>query len=63
VVAKGHYLISNPVGNPFWSGGSDGPEGSVLILPVLVLLLAAMLLIYRRKAAPAPARAMEHAAD
>ena len=38
-----------PPAKPFWSGGTDGPEGSVLVLGVILLLLAALLLIYGRK--------------
>jgi len=48
-VATGHYLTTNPVGNPFWSGGADGPEGSVLILGIILLLLVALIAIYGRK--------------
>ena len=36
--AQGHYLSAKPAGNPLWSGGSDGPEGSLLVLGVVVLL-------------------------
>jgi len=32
-----HLLISHPSGNPAWSGGTVGPEGSLLILPMLIL--------------------------
>ena len=46
--ARGHLLTSTPVGPPLWSGGADGPEGSVLVFPVVLLLLAALLLLYRR---------------
>jgi membrane protease YdiL (CAAX protease family) len=49
LVAPGHYLTASPAGNPFWSGGADGPEGSVLVLGIILLLLAALLLIYGRK--------------
>ena len=49
MVAPGHYLAASPAGNPFWSGGADGPEGSVLVLAVILLLLAALLIIYGRK--------------
>jgi hypothetical protein len=35
-------------GNALWSGGADGPEGSVLVLGVVLLLLAMLLLIYGR---------------
>jgi len=48
-VATGHYLAASPVGNAFWSGGTDGPEGSLLVLGVILLLLAALLVIYGRK--------------
>ena len=43
----GSYLTSHPAGNPFWSGGSVGPEGSALVLGAILLLLAAVL-VYAR---------------
>jgi membrane protease YdiL (CAAX protease family) len=49
MVARGHYLSSTPSGNALWSGGADGPEGSLLVLGVILLLLAALILIYGRK--------------
>ena len=49
LVAKGHYLTTAPAGAAFWSGGTDGPEGSVLVLGVILLLLIAILLLYRRR--------------
>ena len=49
MVAKGHYLTTAPAGPAFWSGGTDGPEGSVLVLGVIFLLLIAMLLLYLRR--------------
>ena len=49
LVAPGRYLTARPAGNQFWSGGADGPEGSVLVLGVILLLLAALLVIYGRK--------------
>jgi membrane protease YdiL (CAAX protease family) len=51
MTARGHLLTANPAGNPLWSGGTDGPEGSVLVLPVILLLLLALLLLYRRRPA------------
>jgi hypothetical protein len=48
MVAQGHFLTTNPVGNALWSGGADGPEGSLLVLPVILLLLVAILAIYGR---------------
>ena len=57
--AKGHYLTTNPAGNVLWSGGADGPEGSLLVLGIILLLLVAVLAIYGRRrvsavAGPAP---------
>ncbi len=48
----GSLFESGPLGNPFWSGGSVGPEGSVLVLGAILLLLA-LLLVYGWWAAPA----------
>ena len=49
MVASGHYLTTNPLGSQFWSGGADGPEGSILVLGVILLLLAALLVIHGRR--------------
>jgi hypothetical protein len=46
MVAQGHYLSTSPAGNVLWSGGADGPEGSLLVLGVLLFLLAALIVIY-----------------
>jgi len=48
-VARGHLFTTTPAGSALWSGGSDGPEGSLLVLPVILLLLGALLLMYGRK--------------
>jgi membrane protease YdiL (CAAX protease family) len=55
MVAPGHYLTTTPAGNALWSGGTDGPEGSLLVLGVILLLLAALLAIYGRNQTDAPA--------
>jgi uncharacterized protein len=55
---KGHYLTTAPAGPELWSGGSNGPEGSVLVLPIILLVLVGLVLIYRRKSvreSPSPA--------
>ncbi|MGA3130622.1 MAG: CPBP family intramembrane glutamic endopeptidase [Terracidiphilus sp.] len=39
----GCYLTSTPAGNPLWSGGSVGPEGSLLVLGAVLFLLALVL--------------------
>jgi membrane protease YdiL (CAAX protease family) len=49
MVAPGHYLSTSPSGNAFWSGGTDGPEGSILVLGTILLLLVALLVLYGRK--------------
>jgi membrane protease YdiL (CAAX protease family) len=49
LVAKGHYLTTSPAGNPLWSGGADGPEGSLLVLGIILLTLAALIAIYVRR--------------
>ena len=57
-VAPGHLFATSPAGNPLWSGGTDGPEGSLLIIPIVLLILAWLLIFYRRPgpaAVPAPA--------
>jgi uncharacterized protein len=59
-VAKGHYLSTSPTGLEIWSGGADGPEGSLLVIGVVLLLLAAILLIYRRRN-PVPSAHSIHA--
>jgi membrane protease YdiL (CAAX protease family) len=45
-VSKGHYLTTTPAGSAFWSGGADGPEGSLLVLGAILLLLAALIALY-----------------
>jgi len=47
-LATGNYLTTSPTGNALWSGGADGPEGSLLVLGVTLLLLVALILIYGR---------------
>ena len=62
-VATGHYLTVTPAGSTFWSGGADGPEGSVLVIAIIVLLLVALVVLYgRRKPAVLNAPATELAA-
>ena len=62
-VANGHYLTTTPAGNALWSGGTDGPEGSLLVLGIILLLLVALLAMYGRgKSAAVTAPAAELAA-
>ncbi|WP_162601686.1 hypothetical protein [Occallatibacter savannae] len=48
-VAPGHLFSTKPMGNPLWSGGADGPEGSLLVIPVVLLLLAWLLFLHSRR--------------
>ena len=57
--AQGHYLTTSLAGNALLSGGADGPEGSLLVLPIILLLLVALLVVYGRK--DSAASAMERA--
>lgn len=60
---QGHYLATIPKGNPLWSGGTSGPEGSLLVLGAILLLLLALIVIYgRKKVAALPAPVAEQAA-
>jgi len=62
--AQGHYLTTNPSGNALWSGGTDGPEGSLLVVGIILLLLVALLLMYgRRSHASLPNPATEQTAQ
>ena len=46
---KGHYLTTTPTGAVLWSGGSDGPEGSLLVIPTVLLVLLTLIIIYGRR--------------
>ncbi len=43
-MVKFHLLATHPVGKPILSGGSTGPEGSIFVLPIL--LLVSLVIIY-----------------
>jgi uncharacterized protein len=42
LLMQGHLLSAHPTGNPLWSGGATGPEASLFLLPILVLMAASM---------------------
>jgi membrane protease YdiL (CAAX protease family) len=46
--AQGHLLTSTAAGNPLWNGGTDGPEGSVLALAAIALMLGLLLAAHGR---------------
>lgn len=49
-----HLLTTTPAGDTLFSGGSDGPEGSLLVIPVLLLLTIFLLIRYRRTSPVTP---------
>ncbi len=42
LMVQHHLLATHPVGKPIWSGGTTGPEGSIFV--VLVLLIVAVII-------------------
>lgn len=44
LMVRGHLFATHPVGRPILSGGITGPEGSILLLPVLIV---AVVIVYR----------------
>ena len=55
-VPHGSFFATSPAGKILFSGGSVGPEGSLLILPAMLFLLVLLFAYARlRPASPAPA--------
>jgi len=42
MVAQGHLFSEHPTGTLLWTGGATGPEGSLLVIPVILILALAM---------------------
>jgi uncharacterized protein len=53
-VAPGHFLTTSPAGNPLWSGGTVGPEGSLLVIGIILLLLGLLVAIYGKQSPASP---------
>ena len=49
LVMKGHLLGGHPQGAILWSGGATGPEGSILVVPLLVIIAVLMVIVWRNK--------------
>lgn len=49
MVAKGHLYAEHPTGALLWSGGPTGPEGSLLIFPLIVVIALLMWLWWGRR--------------
>jgi membrane protease YdiL (CAAX protease family) len=56
MVARGHLLSEHPTGPLLWSGGPTGPEGSLYILPLLLIMALAMWLWWRGRGVTTPYR-------
>jgi membrane protease YdiL (CAAX protease family) len=49
MMVKGHLLGEHPAGKILWSGGTTGPEGSLLVLFLLVIIAVLMVLWWGRR--------------
>ena len=49
LIARGHLLGEHPVGKLLWSGGLTGPEGSIFIIPLLIIVAICMWLWWGRR--------------
>ena len=49
LVVQGHLLGEHPTGPRLWSGGTTGPEGSLLVLGLLVIIALVMWLWWGRR--------------
>ena len=47
-VVHGHLFSVHPQGNILLSGGATGPEGSLLVIPLLLLIALLMWIVWRR---------------
>jgi uncharacterized protein len=47
--SQGALLAAQPAGNVWLSGGNTGPEGSLFVMPVLIVMTALIWLSWRRK--------------
>ena len=55
LAVKGHLLATHPAGGLLWSGGLTGPEGSLLVVPLLLAMTLLMWLWWGRRGAEFPA--------
>jgi hypothetical protein len=54
MIARGHFMSEHPVGPLLWSGGPTGPEGSLYIIPLLLIMALAIWLWWRRRGVTTP---------
>lgn len=49
MIVRGHLLGEHPVGTLLWSGGTTGPEGSLLVVPLILIAALLMWLWWGRR--------------
>ena len=49
MVIRGHLLGEHPIGPRLWSGGTTGPEGSILVLALIIIIALLMWLWWGRR--------------
>jgi membrane protease YdiL (CAAX protease family) len=49
LLVTGHLFASHASGSSLWSGGTTGPEGSLLFLPLVILVGAGMWLWWGKR--------------
>jgi uncharacterized protein len=52
LLVQGRLFSTHALGNPVLSGGSDGPEGSVLCIPILLLVILVLFVFTRPSPQP-----------
>ena len=48
MTVQGHLFSVHPQGNILWSGGATGPEGSFMVIPLLLIIALLMWVVWRR---------------
>ena len=56
MVARGHLFAEHPAGPLLWSGGPTGPEGSLYVIPLLLIIALMTWLWWRRNGVTTPYR-------
>jgi hypothetical protein len=51
-MVNNHLLLTHPTGRPLMSGGFTGPEGSIYVLAVLLLVTIIVFLTLPKRTAP-----------
>ena len=49
LISQGRLLATHPTGTPLWSGGTTGPEGSLLVVPLLAIFVLLIWLWWGRR--------------